>query len=259
MRMAPGSRRAITPNNIGVTVRNILIAAAVAATLLPCVTFANESATDTGWKGQGELGLAVSKGNTDSQTLVGKLDGAYEDELWKHSFGLAFLYNKSDDVESARRYEFFGNTGRRLSDRSYVLGTVRHERDHFSAYEYQWTAALGYGYEAIKSDLTHLTFEIGPGYRWSKRQGEQVKANEAIVRGYMDFGHQLTDTTSFYDTLLIEAGQDNTFARNNLGLQVAMTDALALKAGFEVRHNTDVLPGTKKTDTLTTVNVVYGF
>ncbi len=38
-----------------------------------------------------------------------------------------------------------------------------------------------------------------------------------------------------------------------------MSDALALKAGLEVRHNTDVLVGTKKTDTLTTVNLVYGF
>ena len=83
--------------------------------------------------------------------------------------------------------------------------------------------------------------------------------NEAIVRGYMDFGHQLTPTTSLYDTLLVEAGKDNTFAKNDLGVQVAMTDALALKAGLEVRHNTDVLLGVKKTDTLTTVNVVYGF
>lgn len=238
-----------------------LSAAVLVALTLPTAVFAQQATAeaDTGWKGQGELGLAISKGNTDSQTLVGKLGAAHEGALWKNEFGLAFLYGKSDDLESAHRYEAFGTTGRRLGEKSYLFGSLRHERDHFAAYEYQWTGAVGYGYEAIKNDATHLTFEIGPGYRWSKLQDVRVHENEAIVRGYMDFGRKLTATTSIYDTLLVEAGKDNTFAKNDLGVQVAMSDALALKAGLEVRHNTDVLPGVKKTDTLTTVNVVYGF
>lgn len=218
-----------------------------------------QQARPDGWSGTGELGLALSKGNTDSQTLIGKLKLAKEDTQWKHSAGISFLYGKQDDVESANRYELFGSSAYRLSARSYVFGSARNERDHFTANEYQWTAAVGYGFEAIKSKDTHLTFEIGPGYRWAKLQDVQVHRNEPIVRGYMDFGHKLTETTSVYDTLLIEAGSDNTYARNDLGLLVEMTDALALKAGLEVRHNTDVIPGTKKTDTLTTLNVVYGF
>lgn len=240
--------------------RNILIAAAIAANLLPAAVLAQDAAkADEGWKGQGELGLAIAKGNTDSQTLVGKLDATHEGVVWKNAFGAAFLYGKSDDVESANRYEVYGTTGRRLGERSYLFGSARHERDHFSAHEYQWSAAAGYGYEAIKNDTTHLTFEIGPGYRWSKLQDLREHQNETIVRGWADFGHQLTETTSLFNTLLVEAGSDNTFAKNDLGLQVQMSEALALKAGVQVRHNTDVLPGTKKTDTLTTVNVVYGF
>ena len=38
-----------------------------------------------------------------------------------------------------------------------------------------------------------------------------------------------------------------------------MTESMALKAGVEMRHNTDTLPGRAKTDTLTTVNVTYDF
>lgn len=212
-----------------------------------------------GWSGTGELGLALSKGNADSQTLIGKLSLAKEDTQWKHMAGATFQYGKQDDVESAHRYELSARSGYRLGARSYVFGSARNERDHFTANEYQWTAAVGYGFEAIKSKDTHLTFEIGPGYRWAKLQDVQVHRNEPIVRGYMDFGHKLSATTSVYDTLLIEAGSDNTYARNDLGLLVEMTDALALKAGLEVRHNTNVIPGTKKTDTLTTLNVVYGF
>lgn len=228
---------------------------------LPLSAMAEEPAGDAPphWSGTGELGLAVSKGNTDSETLVGKLAMGYEDAAWRHAAGASFLYGRSDDVENAYRYEFFADSGYNINDRSYVFGSIRNERDHFASNEYQWTAALGYGYEAIESETTHLTFEIGPGYRWAKLQGVRIHNNEAIVRGTMDFSHQFTATTSLHDALLVEAGSDNTFIRNDIGLKVKMTEALALKAGLETRHNTDVLPGTKKTDTLTTINVAYDF
>ena len=217
------------------------------------------SAEDGGWSGSGELGLANASGNTQSTTFVARLGLAREDERWKHAVGASFQYGKSDGVENARRYELFGSSGYRLGERSYVLGSLRNERDRFSGDEYQWTAGIGYGYEAIKSDETQLTFEVGPGYRWSKLQDLRVHNNEAVFRGAMQFAHRFNDTTSFYDNLLVEAGQENTFLRNELGLEVKMSNALALKAGLEVRHNTEVPPGSEKTDTLTTVNLVYGF
>ena len=80
-----------------------------------------------------------------------------------------------------------------------------------------------------------------------------------IVRGYSDFSHKLTDTTSLFNTLLVESGNGNTYASDDIGLQVQMSKALALKAGYQVHHNSKALEGTRKTDTLTTVNVVYGF
>lgn len=233
------------------------IHAAMAGVLM--ITPVAAFAADNGWSGQGEMGLAISKGNTDSQTLVGSLGLGKEDVRWTHSLGASFLYGKNDGVQNARRYEVFGTTGYRLNERSYMFGSLRNERDRFASNEYQWTVAAGYGHQLINDDTTKLKMEIGPGYRWAKLQGVRIHNNEAILRGFMDFSRKLTSTTSLYDTLLVEAGSDNTFASNNLGLQVQMTDALALKAGFEVRHNTDVLPGTKRTDTLTTVNVVYGF
>lgn len=233
------------------------IHAAMAGVLM--ITPVAAFAADNGWSGQGEMGLAISKGNTDSQTLVGSLGLGKEDVRWTHSLGASFLYGKNDGVQNARRYEVFDTTGYRLNERSYMFGSLRNERDRFASNEYQWTVAAGYGHQLINDDTTQLKMEIGPGYRWAKLQGVRIHNNEAILRGFMDFSRKLTTTTSLYDTLLVEAGSDNTFASNNLGLQVQMTDALALKAGFEVRHNTDVLPGTKRTDTLTTVNVVYGF
>ncbi|WCE05039.1 DUF481 domain-containing protein [Pseudoxanthomonas sp. JBR18] len=214
---------------------------------------------DTGWAGTGELGFSMSRGNTENDSFVGKLNFAYSSSQWKHSFGASTQYAKDDGEETARRYELFDTSGFRVSDRSYIWGSVRNERDHYTSYEYQWSTAIGYGYEAIKTDKQHLTLEAGPGYRWSKDQGVQVHHNEAIARGLADYSLQLTPTTSLVDTFLVESGSDNTFLKNLFGLQVAMTEKLALKAGLETRHNTEVDEGTKKTDNLTTVNIVYNF
>jgi putative salt-induced outer membrane protein len=78
-----------------------------------------------------------------------------------------------------------------------------------------------------------------------------------IVRGDMGFEHQLTDTTKIVDRFLIESGSDNTYVQNDLGLEVTVSGALGLRLGYQVRHNTDVLPGVEKTDTLATVGLIY--
>jgi len=74
-----------------------------------------------------------------------------------------------------------------------------------------------------------------------------------------DYGWVISESTELSNRLLVESGADNTFAENTLGLTVAINSRMALKAGVSVRHNTDVDPGREKTDTLTTVNLVYNF
>lgn len=236
-----------------------VLAAAIGAALAAPAALADETTEDPGWSGNGELGLALSKGNTDSETLIGKLGLVRELAGWRHELGLAFLYGQQDDVESAYRYEVFAKTNGRIGERHSLSGSLRNQRDHYAAYEYQSSIAFGYVHEAIATDTTHLTFEIAPGYRWSKLQGIRVHEDGAIARGFLEFDHRFNDSTSLFDTLLIEAGRNNTFARNDFGVKVKMSDALSLKAGIEVRHNTDVRPGRERTDTLTTVNVAYGF
>lgn len=225
------------------------------ATLAP----AGEGAVDDGWSARAELGLAMSSGNTETESFVGKLDFAFSDVRHKLAFGASGHYATDDDVASARRYEAHGTGGFRLDPRSYVYGSLRNERDAFGTYEYQWTAAAGYGVEALRSEAHKLSLELGPGYRFAKDQGARVHHNEAIGRGMADWRWKLTANASLVDTLLFESGRDNTFVRNVLGVQVAVAEGLAMKAGLETRYNSDVEPGIENTDRLTTVNLVYRF
>lgn len=223
------------------------------------------SAEATEWKGSGELGLAYARGNARSESLNAKLGFSREDDQWKHALGFAALRQKGESAVSeeleltANRYEFTGSSGYKFSELSYLSGSLRYENDDFAPYEYQTTAALSYGHYLIKSEPTELLFEVGPGYRRFKEVASGETDGEVILRGLMSWKHALTETTAIENLLLVEAGSDNTFAQNDLGVAVKMSDAFALKAGLQFRHNTEVAPGLDKTDTLFTTNLVYNF
>lgn len=184
--------------------KNHVIALAIAALLgTPAIATA-ASNTDDRWSGTGELGLAIAKGNTDSRTLVGKLAAARTQGEWTYTAGAAFLNEKSKGNETAYRYEGLLSAARDLSARSYIVGGVRIERDHYASYEYQNVAAVSYGFHALDNEATQLTFEIGGGYRWSKLQDLRVHENGAIARAGMRFKHQFNENVAVYDDLLVE-------------------------------------------------------
>lgn len=220
---------------------------------------------DDGWKGAGELGLALSRGNSETESLNAKLGLSLEDAAWKHNIGFAALRQKGEVAEAddlaltANRYELTGSSAYNWSDRSYLIGSLRYENDDFAPYEYQTVASFGAGWYAIKNEVTEWLFEGGPGYRRFKEVATGETDGQAVFRGRMAYKHRFNASTSFENTLLVEAGSDNTFAQNDSGLIVKMNASLALKAGLQFRHNSDVAPGLKKTDSLFTTNLVYGF
>lgn len=220
---------------------------------------------EDGWKGSGELGLALTRGNSETESLNAKLGLSFEDAQWKHDIGAAALRQKgeidgADELQlTANRYELSGSSAYKLSERAYLIGSLRYENDDFAPYEYQTIASIGAGWYAVKNDTTQWLFEGGPGYRRYKEVATGQTDGEAVFRGRMAYNHAFNEQTSFENILLVEAGSDNTFAQNDSGVVVKMNAKLALKAGLQFRHNSDVAPGLKKTDSLFTTNLVYSF
>lgn len=245
------------------------------ATLFPLAATAQDAAEpQAGWTGSGELGMALTRGNSRTESLNARLGLAHEDARWKNSFGASALRARAevrgdfdgDGTEQARyetsadRYELATSSAYKFNPRNHVSGSARYEHDAFSSYEHQATFAMGYGYR-IEGERTRLVAEAGPGYRRARETDTGTIQRSLIGRGLFDFRHRLTANTDLLNTLLVESGNDNTFVQNDLNLAVAMNAHLALKAGVQARHNSQVdqAAGQRKTDTLTTVNLVYNF
>jgi len=237
-----------------------------------------------GWSGSGEFGFASATGNTRSQNIDAKLGLKQENDQWKNVFFVDMLRTKAEQKlvdtngntidqfnTTANRYDGGASVGLKLDTRSYIVGAARYEHDQFGANLWQGTMSLGYGYIALKDERNELSFEIGPGYKRYRPADAELLVNgvlvpqqqptqgEVVARGLINYKFKISDNTAFEDTFLMEAGSKNTYMQNDAGVAVSMTRKLALKVGFQVRHNSSVQPGIKKTDTLTTTNLVYSF
>ncbi len=265
-------------------IASVLLAtiATFAAQAQDAAATSNTAATTGGWNGSGEFGFASTTGNSRSQNLNAKLGLSQENDQWKNNFYVDALRSKSQQkvvdaaghtIEqfntTANRYDGGASVGLKLDTRSYIVGAARYEHDDFGSNVWQGVVSLGYGYIALKDDRNELSFEIGPGYKRYRPADKNVVVNgvtmvqaepsqgEVVARGLVNYKFKITANTSFDNTFLMEAGSKNTYLQNDAGIAVSMTRKLALKVGFQVRHNSTVTADTKKTDTLATTNLVY--
>ena len=249
------------------------IVSVLACSALPLAPVLAQDPPPQGWSGSGELGIAAARGNARSENVNAKLALVNEDDDWKHQFEATVLRAKGEvtgDFDgdgvaeerfelNANRYALAATSALKVDARNSWLAALRYENDDFAPYAHQTTFSIGYGRLFIDSERTKLATEIGPGYRRAELAASGETESDLIVRGKVDFRHALTPTTDLTNTLLVEAGDDNTFAQNDLGLAVKINAAFALKTGLQVRHNSEVEPGVKRTDSLLTVNLVYSF
>lgn len=215
------------------------------------------AAAEGDWSGKGEGGIVFARGNADNDNANLRLELAREFDRWKHGFGLWALRAANDGTVTAERYGGTWQSDFKLTDRSFWFGNLRHEMDEFSGFDYQSSVTTGYGRKLIDSEATKLTGQVGAGYRRLKNALTGATSGDAVARADLNLDRVLTETTSLINRFSVESGSDNTLAVNELALQVRMSDAFALSFGVGVRHNTEPPAGLQKTDTLTTVNLVY--
>jgi len=222
------------------------------------------------WSGKAELGFLTATGNTESTAANSKVDLMHDGAKWKSTLGFAALYSKGAEFSTAERYEAGYQIDNKITDRFSWFVALRGEEDRFSSFAYQATVSTGASYTFIDNPATKLSASLGAGYRRSQTQeliesdaGEvldRIKGgadNEPVATLSSAYEHRFTETTKLTNKFLAESGSDNTAVQNDIALSVSMTKSFALAVGFGVRYNSDPPPLAERTDTLTTVNLVY--
>lgn len=250
--------------------RSILLSATVAMLIAPPAAHADE--LPPGWSGKGQAGYVMSRGNSDTDSANVKVDLNLLRNAWKHMLSLEGLFGRSSGITSTQRWDARLQSDYQITQRVFSFAALTYQDDRFSGFQYQASASGGLGYKFMDSDNTKLAAQVGVGYR-SLRPELLIKnaagavvdripletESEVVATAGVDFSHQFNASTRIIDKLNSESGSSNTSIKNDFAVEVKMSKKLSLAAGYSVIHNTKPPAGLKRTDTTTTLNLVYAF
>lgn len=217
------------------------------------------------WRGEASAGYSSSQGNTNTRDLSGAVNLRYlpsQTSNWEHRLNFGAFTAASDNEQTAERYYANVKAQWNFADVDYAFASLGFEKDRFSGVDTRYSGAVGYGCRLLNSKEHKLNAELGAGARYSQIPdgvGDHTSRSEAIVRGFVDYRWRLTEHSRFNQTLLAEAGDDNTLFESLSALHLDIYAGLSAKVSYTIKHNTDVPQGTKRTDRYTGISIVYGF
>ena len=210
------------------------------------------------WKGEIKFGLTATSGNTETESFNFGLRAENRRVHWRHRFRLDALRSENSGEATAERYLFNYDANYRLNDRGYIFANVRYEQDRFSGFDFQLSETAGYGYVWKPSEKLKLEGQGGGGARQSETD-QGVRDDEAIVRGAFFLRWKFSQHAEFRQDLTIEAGESNTLTESITALKSTIIKNFAVSIELNITNNSDPPAGSEKTDTFTSVNLVYNF
>lgn len=226
------------------------------------------------WTGNGELGYVNVTGNTESETFTTKAKVTKEHGNWHHGAKINAIKSENEGEVQAESYEAGWRSEYSFTERFFGFGDIRYFDDKFDSFTEIYTGAIGLGYHIFNSDDLAWQISAGAGYRATDEiiiiEGPDPDSEDDDTELFEDIGsvsyllesdysQQLTESTKLENYTRVEIADDNTFSQNVTGLSVAINSTLALKLGYEVRHNSDPTPNFESTDRISTVTIVFNF
>ena len=131
----------------------------------------------------GEFGMLIAQGNTNTSTLLAKINTSQELDSWSYQVIGDVLYKQSETViaeqlqteTSAQKIFVSSQLDYKLSEpdqRLFIYGEYEDRR--FSAYRYQAPFAAGWTARVWHDSISEFKYSIGPGYAISEVEDRQV-------------------------------------------------------------------------------------
>lgn len=204
------------------------------------------------------LGYVGTSGNTDTDTFNTEVLFSLNTERWVHNMKFQGLGSQENSQAKAERYFLEDKSDYSLDGDQYLFVKGSYTDDRFSGFEYQATVSGGYGRHLIMDDRFELQAYGGIGYR----ENDIINAGsegETIITLGETFNWNISDNAVLTQSLNTEIGDERTVSVLELGLETNIIGDITTKIAFQARNNSEVPVGRKKTDTLTSISLVYSF
>jgi putative salt-induced outer membrane protein YdiY len=242
---------------------------AFALAALPAAAFAEDAhAPEIGWHTSAELGAIATSGNTVGASVTGKIDARQELPNWSNEYIFSGYYKEDQNTLasgqtvrqlSAQRVSLSAKSAYKLLDEGeklFVLAT--HVDDKFGAYTVYSTMGVGHSSRVYQHDDNIVDLELGPGYFKGTRPDGGIDSGFTI-RGAASVRWKLSPSAMFTQTTSVERSSSNVHSSSETALSTKINGTMQMKAAFVIRNDSNVPIDKKKTDTQTSLTLVYSF
>jgi putative salt-induced outer membrane protein len=236
-----------------ISIRRFLVLASLLLASAPLLAQDEE-----GFSGRAGLGYLATTGNSETESLNINFAMGWNYAPWHHRFNGLAVRSSTSNVTTAQAYGLSWKSNYDISETAFWYGLIAWDQDEFSAYDQQVREALGYGRHFISTERHDLSGEVGLGARQADLR-DGTSRSEAILRLSGDYRWTISETSEFAQTLAIESGSDNTYVEAKSSLSADIRENLAIVVSYTIKNNSDVQPGTEKTDTFTAVSIEYKY
>ncbi|MDK1289592.1 DUF481 domain-containing protein [Pseudoalteromonas umbrosa] len=232
------------------------------------------------WELTSEVGAIVTSGNTETTTLKGALKAKHNLESWRNEYKLDGIFSEGESENedgvkeketTSRKYEISLQGNYELNEENshlFIYGS--YTKDHFGAYRSEAVFSVGYGLRLLNTQNMYLDVQLGPGIKQfeyaesaiDEKTGLSLAGetdSEAIGLAKLDYQWQVSENARFTQLVGIEYGSTNTKTISESALLTKIHGSLQMKVAYNITHNSDVDEDKEKTDTETSLTLVYNF
>jgi putative salt-induced outer membrane protein len=216
---------------------------------------AEEQGDQAPWKIRVELSHVRTSGNTDTETLSGKLEAKKEGEIHRYILKGNALHAEDEGEETANKWLLDGRWERVLREDLFGFLTASYLRDKFSGYDYRANGGLGLGYDLIKTKQHQVKGLISTLYSQDKFS-EADKGSKSYMSGKAAIYYvwQLLENLRFKenaDYLVSFEDTDTYFINSETALEVEVNGTISLGLSYSIAYqHRPPSPDFERTDTL---------
>jgi len=261
-------------SNQSVHWRRAALAVAVASFVVGTAAVRAED-TEKPWERSAAVGMTYTTGNSDTLLFTGALKGQ---KIWATDelrLALTGAYGKDNNHE-VNNETLDGNAqyNHLFTEHLYSAVLVDVLHDGIAALTYRLTVGPSAGYYIIKNDKTKFSGEVGGAYVQEKHESVRlsdgppvVSANDYTSRYFTlrvadHFEHKISDTSKVWQMTewLPKVDDFSKYLLNTeVGIEAAMTKALALRLVGIHRYDSQPAQGRKNYDLSLVTSLAYKF
>jgi putative salt-induced outer membrane protein len=216
------------------------------------------------WKVHIELSYVTASGNTDTETLAGKLSVKKEEKVNRYFLKGSLLRAEDKGEETANKWILDGRWERILKEKLFGFLTANYLKDKFSGYDYRVNLGPGLGYSFMETKEHQLKGLMAFLYSHDKfSEGDKSKDSYVSGKAALNYIWKISENLLFQENADYQVSfedKDRYFINSETGFKVKINGAVSLGVTYTVAYqHKPPSPDIKHTDKVFMTSLIVDF